>query len=176
VTQPLVVTLGVDDAAQGGWDRLRRRWFPAERLVVDAHLTLFHALPGERLAAVSCDLEEVTGEMVPFLLAVTEVRSLGRGVALRVRSEELDQLHAVLSDRWRPWLTPQDARRLDAHVTIQNKVSPEEARTTLAEVRRAFVPGEATATGLALWRYIGGPWEPLGTYRFRSAPSPNRQG
>jgi len=22
------------------------------------------------------------------------------------------------------------------------------------------------ATGLALWRYLGGPWEPLGTYRF----------
>jgi hypothetical protein len=40
-----------------------------------------------------------------------------------VRSPTLDRLHADLARRWQPWLTPQDARRLDAHVTIQNKVT-----------------------------------------------------
>lgn len=163
---PLVVTLAVDDSTQAGWDELRRRWFPPERLVVHAHVTLFHALPGERLDAVRHDLDEVAAATLPFTLAVTEVRSLGRGVALRVRSAELDRLHAELSRRWEPWLTPQDARRLDAHVTIQNKVSPERARATLAEVAETFQPTVAHAVGLCLWRYLGGPWEPVITVAF----------
>lgn len=163
-----MVTLAVDDATQAEWDELRRRWFPADRLVVDAHVTLFHALPGERLDAVRHDLEEVAAATPPFSLDVTEVRSLGRGVALRVRSAQLDRLHADLSRRWKPWLTPQDARRLDAHVTIQNKVSPEQARTTLADVAETFQPSQVSATGLRLWRYLGGPWDPIVTVPLRS--------
>ncbi|WP_354670644.1 2'-5' RNA ligase family protein, partial [Amycolatopsis solani] len=81
---PLVVTLAVDGSAQSAWNALRRRWFPPERLVVDAHLTLFHALPGEHLAAVLADSAEVAAAAGPFELAVTGARSLGRGVALDV--------------------------------------------------------------------------------------------
>jgi len=172
VPVPIVVTLAVDEATQAGWDRLRRRWFPPERLVVGAHVTLFHALPGGRLDALLLDVAEVAATTEPFPVAITAVRSLGRGVALRVGSAVLDRLHADLADRWRPWLTPQDAARFSAHVTIQNKVSPEVARSTLAEVASDFTPYEALATGLATWRYVGGPWEPVLMTPF-SSPDPS---
>lgn len=71
-----------------------------------------------------------------------------------------------------PWLTPQDAARFSAHVTIQNKVSPEVARSTLAEVAGDFTPYEALATGLAMWRYVGGPWEPVLVTPFSSPGTP----
>lgn len=55
-----------------------------------------------------------------------------------------------------------------AHVTIQNKVSPDEARDTLAEIAATFTPHQATATGLALWRYFGGPWQAATKALFRA--------
>jgi 2'-5' RNA ligase len=168
VTEPLIVTLVVDDLTQTAWDDLRRRWFPPERLLVGAHVTLFHALPGRELDAVVRNLAEVAAMTEPFALAVPEAASLGRGVALRVRSAALDRLHGDLARRWQPWLTPQDAKALWAHVTIQNKVSPDEARDTLAEVTAAFTPHQATATGLALWRYLDGPWQAVTKAPFRA--------
>ncbi|WP_103348222.1 2'-5' RNA ligase family protein [Amycolatopsis sp. CA-128772] len=164
---PLVVTLAVDEHAQTAWNALRRRWFPPERLLVDAHLTLFHALPGEHLAAVLADSAEVAGE--PFELRVSRVRSLGRGVALDIESAALLRLHAALRARWSPWLTRQDAQPFKPHVTVQNKVSPEVAAVTLEAVRGEPGPGTATATGLDVWRYRGGPWEHLAAVPFTTA-------
>jgi hypothetical protein len=45
-------------------------------------------------------------------------------------------------------------------------VPPERARALLQELQNDFVPYDVTATGLALWRYLGGPWEPLGVQPF----------
>jgi 2'-5' RNA ligase len=157
-TEPLVVTLAVDEPAQAAWNALRRRWFPPDRLHVDAHLTLFHALPGEYLAAVLADSAEVAGGTAPFTLTVAGARSLGRGVALDVVSPLLLRLHAALRARWSAWLTAQDAQPLKPHVTVQNKVGPETAAETLREVQRDPGPRTATATGLSVWRYMGGPW------------------
>ncbi|MET9002511.1 2'-5' RNA ligase family protein [Amycolatopsis sp. NPDC004169] len=158
MAEPIVITLAVDEHAQAAWNTLRRRWFPPERLKVDAHLTLFHALPGEHLPAILADSAEVAGGIPPFELTVAGVRSLGRGVALDVGSPALLRLHAALRARWASWLTPQDAQPLKPHVTVQNKVRPETAAETLREVQRDPGPPTATATGLAVWRYVGGPW------------------
>ncbi|MGW4058036.1 2'-5' RNA ligase family protein [Amycolatopsis sp. NPDC004747] len=156
---PIVVTLAVGEQAQAAWNALRRRWFPPERLHVDAHLTLFHALPGEHLAELLADTAEVAAGTTPFELTVAGARSLGRGVALDVVSPRLLQVHAALRARWSSWLTAQDAQPLKPHVTVQNKVSPETAAETLREVQRDPGPATATATGVVLWRYVGGPWE-----------------
>lgn len=158
---PLVVTLAVDDGTQHAWDVLRQRWFPPERLVVGAHLTWFHALPGEHRDVVVADCEAQTSVTAPFRFAVDGARSLGRGVALAVTSPELITVHARLRRRWAPWLTPQDRQPLKPHVTVQNKVSPDTAATTLALLHNDFGPREGTGTGLAVWRYLGGLWEPV---------------
>ncbi len=165
---PLVVTLQLDADAQARFDALRRAHFPPERNHLQAHVTLFHALPGAEQGRVRDDLAEVA-QRPAYEVSVVRVRSLGRGVAYDLRSAELDASRAELVRRWSPWLTPQDARPHAAHVTVQNKVEPAAARALLRELQAGFTPYAVTATGLTLWRYLGGPWEPLGDYRFSPA-------
>ena len=167
---PLVLTLQLDPASQERFDALRRAHFPPERNHLQAHVTLFHALPGEHELAVRSDLERAA-QRPAYDVDVVRVRSLGRGVAYDLRSAELAAQRTGLARRWAPWLTPQDARPHAAHVTVQNKVTPERARALLHELEAGFAPYAVRATGLALWRYLGGPWEPLGTYRFSPAPT-----
>lgn len=156
---PLVVTLRLDDAAQARFEAERRRWFPPGRTQVGAHLTLFHALPGELETAVRAELQRAA---VPaFEMGVASVMPLGRGVAYRFDSPPLVTLHQALQRRFDEHLTPQDRQPLRPHVTVQNKVSPAEARATLTVLRRSFRPFVARATGFALWRYEGGPWTHL---------------
>ena len=50
---PLIITAALDEGGFDWFDDLRRAHFPAHRNVVPAHLTLFHALPGEQEARVA---------------------------------------------------------------------------------------------------------------------------
>jgi len=162
---PLVVTLVLDAVSHERFDALRREHFPAERNHLAAHVTLFHALPGERLESVVADLRAAAGRD-PFPVVVSGLRLLGRGVAYVLAAAELSDLHAGLATRWQPWLTTQDRQRLAPHVTVQNKVEPAAARQLLAELSRDFESYDVTATGLALWRYEGGPWTAVRTEPF----------
>jgi 2'-5' RNA ligase len=165
VSAPLVVSLLLDEAAQARFDAERAELFPAGRTAVGAHVTLFHALPGEHVDAVRADLGGAAARSA-FPVAVTGLLSLGRGVAYRLRSAELAAVHADLRARWEPWLTRQDAQPFRPHVTVQNKATPERARATLARLEAEFGPRAVTATGLALWAYADGPWKPLDRFPF----------
>ena len=57
--RPLIVTLKLDAGAFVRLDALRRAHFPAALNRLSAHLTLFHHLPGERLAEVGDALAAV---------------------------------------------------------------------------------------------------------------------
>ncbi|MCV2490695.1 2'-5' RNA ligase family protein [Geodermatophilus sp. YIM 151500] len=163
---PLVVTLLLADEAQQRFDRLRAEHFPPERNHLAAHVTLFHALPGEHRDAVDAGLA-TAADRPAFDVEVTGVRFLGRGVAYTLASAELTELRARLADAWRPWLTPQDRQRHAPHVTVQNKVAPATARELHARLAAAFAPETVPARGLGLWRYLGGPWEPVAEHAFR---------
>ncbi len=165
---PLVLALRLDEASQERLDALRRAHFPPERNHLQAHVTLFHALPAAYEGQVRADLE-ASAQRQAYAVDVLRVRSLGKGVAYDLRSPELAAQRADLARRWAPWLTPQDARPHAPHVTVQNKVTPEQARALLRELAAGFVPYAVQATGLSLWRYLGGPWEPLATYCFSPA-------
>jgi 2'-5' RNA ligase len=165
---PLVLTLQVDDASQARFDDLRRAHFPPERNHLQAHVTLFHALPAEQEQQVRDDVAR-SAQRPPYRVRVSRVRSLGRGVAYDLRSQVLQEQRRALARSWEPWLTPQDAQPHAAHVTVQNKVAPAVARALLEQLQAGFVPYDVTATGLALWRYVGGPWEPLAAYPFSPA-------
>jgi 2'-5' RNA ligase len=165
-SEPLVVTLLLDDEPQGRFDRLRAEHFPTERNFLAAHVTLFHALPGEHLDAVRSDLV-TAADREAFDVAVTGLRFLGRGVAFTLESAELGALRAELAAAWQPWLTPQDRQRHAPHVTVQNKVEPAVARALHDRLLAEFVPHRVRARGLGLWRYLGGPWEPLAELPFR---------
>jgi 2'-5' RNA ligase len=163
---PLIVTLLLDDEAQGRFDRLRAAHFPRERNHLQAHVTLFHALPGEHLADVSRELAEVA-DRATFDVAVTGMRFLGRGVAIDLDAPELTALRRGLAGAFDPWLTGQDRQWSRPHVTVQNKVPPDVARALFEELSATFVPETVTARGLGLWNYLGGPWSPEGEFSFR---------
>ncbi|MGY1838991.1 MULTISPECIES: 2'-5' RNA ligase family protein [unclassified Modestobacter] len=156
--QPLIVTLLLDEAAQRRFDRLRAAHFPPGRNHLPAHVTLFHALPGERLAEVREELRTAAARP-SFDVAVTGVRFLGRGVAIDLAATELTAMRAGLAAAFDPWLTRQDRQWAHPHVTVQNKVAPEVARALHADLAAAFTPGTVRARGLGLWHYCGGPWE-----------------
>lgn len=165
--RPLVITLQLDSRARERFEAERTELFPRGRTAVGAHVTLFHALP----AYLREDVEDELGRLAAtprFRVDVTEVFSLGRGVAYRLAAPEAELLHRRLRDRWRSHLTRQDAQPLRPHVTVQNKVEREVAQATLDRLRTTFTPETTWAVGLELWRYDGGPWTLLGRWELGS--------
>jgi 2'-5' RNA ligase len=65
-----------------------------------------------------------------------------------------------------PLAHPQDSQRFQPHVTIQNKVAPDEARALHRRLSAEFQPFTIRGEGLILWRYLGGPWERIRLFRF----------
>jgi 2'-5' RNA ligase len=163
---PLILTAALDEASQSVFDELRQAHFPPARNHLAAHVTLFHALPGEDEAQVVEDVAAAAGRPPPQI-QVARVRSLGRGVAFDLSSPALEDVRAHLARRWADGLSRQDRAPFRPHVTVQNKVEPTEARALLAELERSFEPWTCTARGLSLWWYRGGPWEHLVTVPFR---------
>ena len=169
---PLILTLVLDPASQAWFDQLRLSYFPAERLQVGAHVTLFHALPGELEATVAQSLAALCADTAVFPVAVAGVFGMGRGVAFRLRAPQAEQFRRALLRAVPSRLTPQDSAPWSPHVTVQNKVAPEQARATLAELSGRLPPDPVRATGVAMWRYLGGPWEAVCQHSFRSEPVP----
>lgn len=111
------------------------------------------------------DLRRACARPAPVLQAGAP-RSLGRGVAYAIESAELVALRAGLARAWSAWLTPQDRQGFRPHVVVQNKVDPETARRTLAELGSAAEAWNVRATGVHVWRYLGGPWSSLAVVPF----------
>ncbi len=159
--EPLILTLGMDDLSQQGFDRRREEHFPIARNFIPAHLTLFHKLPGDREHEISQALNDLCRQQPPFSLKATGLIFMGRGVAYRLESPALQDVRRRLADEWWSWLGAQDRHGFRPHVTVQNKVKPEEACSLHRSLEETFAPFEVGAEGLMLWRYLGGPWEPV---------------
>jgi 2'-5' RNA ligase superfamily len=99
--------------------------------------------------------------------AIAGIVDLGEGTALRVESEGLEDIRRDLALALRGLLTPQDTAPWRPHVTVQNKVEPREARALQARLRSGFERRPLAIRGLALWRYLDGPWEPVRQFVFR---------
>ena len=137
---PIIVTATMGDADFAWADGLRRAHFPPERNVLSAHITLFHHLP-----------PSVEDELVAY----------------RIECPALAEMRRDLAEAFHGLLTPQDSAPPRLHVTIQNKVSPEESRALFTALKTAFQPRPFAISGLAAWWYRGGPWEAIRAYRFR---------
>jgi 2'-5' RNA ligase len=163
---PFILTLALDERSSAFFDGQRRRYFPPERNFIPAHLTLFHKLPAEHETAIVTTLHGAADGQAPIVLKVIGLRSLGRGVAYSLASPELAQFRLSLAKQWALWLTLQDRQKHQPHVTIQNKVDPQDASALLADLAASFEPFTVTGTGLDLWRYRGGPWEKAESFPF----------
>ncbi len=165
--RPLILTALLEPGAQGRFEALRRAHYPAALNRVPAHVSLFHHLPGRELDAVRRRLKVICAELPPPEVAVMGLRLLGRGVGFKLRAPALEAARAELAAGWDTMLIPQDRAGFQPHVTIQNKVTPAEAKATLALIEKSFEAFQTRAVAIAIWRYLDGPWEALGQVQFR---------
>lgn len=163
---PLIVTAEFASADFAWLDGLRRAHFPPERNQVRAHLTLFHALPPFAEAEVRSRLAQLARSAAPTA-SIEGMMDLGGGVAFRIVSPDLYRIRSELGTGLHGLLTAQDSQGWRPHVTVQNKVSPKIARALLEQLQTHFSPRPLGIAGLALHRYLGGPWKTLQRYRFR---------
>ncbi len=84
--QPLILTLALDNPLSRTLNALRQRHFPKERNFLEAHVTLFHALPGDREAAMRHDLSAVCSETPTFGVALPRLRHWGKVVFVELKS------------------------------------------------------------------------------------------
>ncbi|HET9638886.1 MAG TPA: 2'-5' RNA ligase family protein [Allosphingosinicella sp.] len=154
------------DGDNGWLQELRRANYPPERNRVPAHLTLFHHLPPSVEGEIGRRLAAYASSEAPAA-AISGIMDLGQGTALRVESEGLEDIRYDLALALQGLLTPQDMAPWRPHVTVQNKVEPKEAKALQARLRAGFERRSLAIRGLALWRYLGGPWEPVKSWTFR---------
>ena len=109
IRKPLVATLEMTPSAQSYFNKLRQQHFPAERNFLDAHLTLFHALPDETW--IIEDLKKLAKNQQSFDVTTQAVVSLGNGTAFKIISPELPLLHQKLQKSWFDFLTSQGRQK-----------------------------------------------------------------
>jgi hypothetical protein len=153
--QTFVLTAQLDPDSFAWLDGLRREHFPPNRNLLPAHLTLFHRLSSAQTGRLE-DFELPAGP-APILFDPPVL--LGFGVALRIRSPELDRLRATARDAIGGEFSRQDSQTWRPHVTVQNKVTASTARQLHQALAREFEPRPGSVTGLLVWEYLGGPWK-----------------
>lgn len=167
MTLPLILTLKIDAASFAFFDDLRRKYFPPERNFLAAHVTLFHHLPGAEIERIEADLQMICDQTDVFPLAFTKWRFLGKGSAMTIESAELLRLRARLAHVWNEELTRQDSQKFQPHITVQNKVAPDEARALFENLAADWQPRNGVGEGLTLWHYVAPKWKLAREFSFR---------
>lgn len=166
---PLIVTAELPAALQAWADTLRKTHFPPERNHLQAHVTLFHALPHYVLDEARALLSRIAAQHAPVEARLTGVMDLGNGTAFRIDSPDMMALRDEMADHFHGLLTQQDGHVPRLHVTVQNKVLRKDAIALQIGLQEAFAARSFTFTGLALHHYLGGPWGNAGRWSFRGA-------
>ncbi|PJG50911.1 phosphoesterase HXTX [Bradyrhizobium forestalis] len=112
-----ILTAELDPASFAWLDGLRREHFPPERNLLPAHLTLFHRLSTPQTGC----LDDVAVPAAPIPIRYDDVRILGFGVAIGIRSPELERLRAALRSAIGGEFSRQEGQSWRPHATIQNK-------------------------------------------------------
>ena len=168
-----VLTLLTDEAHYDTMTALRRQWFPQRLLKVDAHVTLFHALPGsDELPRIKEAIAEVATQVSRFSIAVTrdDVFKMGKGVGVNLchGQQEAAQIRARLRSKWMPLLSEQDRRpKWRGHYTVMNKEDDKERVEECLEKFKDFGGSNGQVIGLRLWRYDRGWWRDPEDFHFR---------
>lgn len=155
MSNPLIVTLKMDEKSQAFFDGKRRVYFPPERNFLEAHLMVFHHLPNTQETRSFLK----AFRFPRFLAKATGLMKLGREVAYRVECAEIKQLHQLLAKHFYAVLSAQDRQGYRPHVTIQNKVSPETAGLLFDALNSNFESFNVGIEAIQVFSYLGGPWQ-----------------
>lgn len=168
--------------SQGHHERmtaLRKKYFPPKIYKVDAHITLFHALPGSKLeSSIIHVIEDVCSQTSPFHIVAGRLQKLGRrglGVFIdQSGSRQIQNVHSRLLQVFRKggWLSEQDSGGIKPHYTIMNKVDDESTvDAAFQELKSFYKPDHGTAEGLGLWMYDRGWWRWVKRFPFTATGS-----
>ena len=164
---PLILTAKLPPDLHRRFTDLRTRHFPPERNYLEAHVTLFHAIPPQCEAEACGYLARLTAEVAPLPGKVEGLMPLGGGTAIKLASISLLNLRDEIADHFHGMLTAQDQHRPRLHATIQNKVTAKEAKALQAQLAGTIARQDITFPGLSLYRYEGGPWQFVRDFMFR---------
>ena len=163
---PLIVALKIDEASQNFFNEQRKKYFPAYCNYVDAHITLFHKLPSNKI-----DIEHILekfSKRKSFELEIANLVLQSNGIDYKIECETLLQLHKEMQENLSGYLIRNDRKKLCPHITIQSKVTAYKAFKTYTTLLSTFKPTSATAIGFSCWYYVKGYWEKKGEYLFGS--------
>lgn len=164
---PYIVTAELPPDVFVWADALRRAHYPPERNHLEAHVTLFHSFAPSLLPELKEVLARLAGEFRPQKACLSGIMRLGRGTALAIESRGMLMIREIIAEHFHGALTAQDSHPPRLHITIQNKVKREAARSLQQQMESQFSPREFAFSGLGLHIYRGGPWEALGRWSFR---------
>jgi hypothetical protein len=164
---PLILTAELPKDMHSWATSLRTAHFPPERNYLEAHVTLFHALPGALEGEAVTLLKRLSADTAPVRAELAGIMSLGGGTALKLVSVDMLSLRDQIADHFHGSLTKQDQHAPRLHVTVQNKVKSAEAKALQAELAPQIEPRAFRFRGIGLYRYRGGPWEHVRSFAFR---------
>jgi len=164
---PFIVTAELPADIFAWVDGLRRAHFPPKRNVLSAHVTLFHSFAPTLREELLRVLGGFAARFAPPDAAIDGLMNLGNGTALGVRSPGMLRVREQIAEHFHGMLTAQDNHPPRLHITIQNKVTPQEARKLQAMLGPALEARRFRFTGLGLHSYRITHWESQGLWRFR---------
>lgn len=169
--QPFIVTAALPPDLAGFAEGLRRAHYPPERNHLHAHVTLFHAFAPSLREELADYLPKMAAEFAAPEGMVKGVMDLGTGTAIALEAPQLLALRAIVAEHFHGSLTAQDLVEPRPHITIQNKVTKDEARALQPRLAALLAPWLAKPPfafpALELWHYRGGPWERVKACAFR---------
>ena len=167
MANPFIVTASLPPEIQGWAEGLRRAHYPPERNHLHAHVTLFHSFAPSLLEELKRFLPAVAQEFAPIPGRVAGIMDLGKGTAIALESAPMLALRGLIAEHFHGSLTAQDLYEPRLHITVQNKVTKEEARALQAALAPTIEPRDFVFSGLELHLYQGGPWTSVKACRFR---------
>ena len=165
---PLLVTAELPDDVLAWVDGLRRQHYPPDRNRLKAHVTLFHALP----PSAGDEVRRLLGEFAaaaPPEARITGLMDLGEGTAFDVESPGMVEQHARLVERLHGLAQQKDVCAPRLHITVQNKVSRQDARRLQVHLAAEFRPRGFRFRGFGLYAWDGKLWNFERLFPFRGA-------
>lgn len=156
-----ILTLQTDRAHYQSMKHLRNTYFPPRLNKIPPHITLFHALPGDRLEEqVIPAIKKLASDTPSYNIVATNPFRLKRGIGIGLADDcghprdgpnarnLTKQIHERLRKEWGEWLSQQDSQPIRLHYTIMNKVENEDdVNKALEELRNSFEQGKDVSKG-----------------------------
>lgn len=164
---PFIVTAELPPDVFAWADALRRAHYPEHRNKLEAHVTLFHSFAPSLREELRGVLARMASEYAPPFALLDGVMKLSHGAALAIDSPGMLEIRGHIADHFHGALTAQDSHEPRLHITIQNKVSRQEARALQDDLESRLQPRKFRFRGLGLHLYREAYWEALGRWSFR---------